>query len=337
MNKKVTIWVCSILLVLLLAIGIGLLVAAEHREVPSIRFMGNVTVEDGVPNPAKEYTEFVVEKDGKYCWSYQWKGEPGIITGMSIFSPEGEAVFSCTADWCYAQSVEMELKKGTYDVEITYITNTEAFRLFLEEHGMNEAGADDYEYAANGTWNTEYKIALEQYMLDYVLKISFIFGAAIGLTVVGIVLAITKNGNKTKCEYDERQELVRGRGFKYGFFSMLIGNGIFIMLKVLGVTLFDNIEAAMMISIIIGVCIFASYCIWNDGYFALNENRRKLYIVLGVIGGINIIVSIGNIVHGSILEEGRLTLQSGNLFVAIVFIVIFIVLLLKQIKDGKED
>ena len=130
MNKKVIIWISSIAIVLLTVLGFGLIAMEADNEMPSIQFTGNVTVEDGVPNPDKERVKFIVEKDGEYFWNYNWKGEPGILTGMSIISPEGKAVFACTADWCYAQSVVMELKEGIYEVEVTYITNTDAYNLF---------------------------------------------------------------------------------------------------------------------------------------------------------------------------------------------------------------
>ncbi len=337
MNKKVVIWVSSIAIVLLSVFGVGLIAIMSHKEMPSIQFTGNVTVEDGVANPVGERIEFVVEEDGEYFWSYEWKGEPGILTGMCIVSPEGEEVFVCTADWCYAQSMNMELKKGTYAVEVTYITNTDAYNLFLTEHGMEKTESDEYEYAANGTWNTEYSVSLEKNMVDFVFGITLVISATIGLLLAAIILAVTKNGDKAKCKFDERQELVRGRGFKYGFFTMMISSGILIALNALEVTLFDNSEAAMLLSIILGVSVFAGYCIWNDGYFALNENRGKLLVILGFCGLLNTAVSVGNIIHGNILENGALTFSSGNLFIAIMFVAIFIVMLLKHIKDGKED
>ncbi len=338
MNKKVVIWLSSIAIVLLMILGIGLIVAEASEKMPSLRFTGNVTVENGVPTPLKERVEFVVEKDGEYFWDYRWKGEPGIITGMSIISPKGDVVFACTADWCYAQSVAMELEEGTYDVEITYLTNTDAFNLFLTEHEMDEAGSDEYEYAENGTWNTEYEIALVKAdMVHIVFKTTLLISVAIGLLIVAIILAITKDGSKAKCEFDERQELVRGYGFKYGFFTMMITNGILIILNAFEVTLFRNAETSMMISIVVGVSVFASYCIWNDGYFALNENRKRLLVILALCGLMNVVISIGYIFHGGILENGALTFRSGNLFVAVMFVEAFIVMLLKHIKDGKED
>lgn len=336
MKKKTTIWVCSILSFVLIALCVVMII----MDVPAteIAFTGNVTVEDGVPAPAGESVQFIVEEDGEYIWRYEWLGEPGMVTGMSVTSADGEDVFACTAEGCYAESVPMELEAGTYEIEVVYLTSTEAMNRFLVEHGIGEVGDDFYEYKANGTWTTEYSIGLEEASgLGIGFKVAFVIGLAVGLLVVAICVAASKKGDEVKNQFDERQELVRGQGFKYGFFTMMIANAALLVLNILEIPLFSNMEVAMTASIVIGVSVFASYCIWNDGYFALNENRRSLLIMLGLIGVLNLVIGIGNIFAGVIMENGAFTFRSTNLFCALMFIVVFIVMLAKHIKDGKEE
>ncbi len=336
MKKKIAILVCSILIVVLLALCAAMIIT--DTPATEINFTGTVLVEEGVPNPAGENKEFVVQEDGEYYWRYEWMGEPGMVTGMSVTSAEGDIVFACTAEGCYAESVPMELKAGTYEVEVVYLTSSETMNQFLAEHGIDEVGDDFYEYKENGTWTTDYSIGLEDSSdIGIGLKVAFVIGLAIGLLVVAIVFAVTKKGNETKNQFDERQELVRGKGFKYGFFTMMITNAALLFLKILEVALFSNMEVAMTASIVIGVSVFASYCIWNDGYFALNENRKSLLIIFGLIGALNLVIGIGNIFAGVIIENGALTFRSTNLFCSLMFIVVFVVLLLKHIKDGKEE
>lgn len=336
MKKKTTIWVCSILSFVLIALCVIMIIT----DVPAteIAFTGNVTVEDGVPAPAGESVQFIVEEDGEYVWCYEWMGEPGMVTGMSVNSPEGDIVFACTAEGCYAESVPMELEAGTYEIEVVYLTSTEAMNRFLAEHGIGEVGDDFYEYKANGTWTTEYSIGLEEASgLGIGFKVAFVIGLAVGLLVVAICVAASKKGDEVKNQFDERQELVRGKGFKYGFFTMMIANAALLVLNILEIPLFSNMEVAMTASIVIGVSVFASYCIWNDGYFALNENRKSLLIMFGLIGVLNLVIGIGNVFAGVIMENGAFTFRSTNLFCALIFIVVFIVMLAKHIKDGKEE
>lgn len=335
-KKKITIIICSILIVLLVALCPIMIMS--DMPVQEINYTGNVTVEEGVANPAGENIPFIVEDDGEYYWGYNWVGLPGMITGMSVKAPDGETVFACTAEGCYAESVPMELKAGTYEIEIVYLTNDDDVQAFLADNGIDEMGSESYTYIENGTWSTEYTVRLEENShLSIGVKIVFVIGLVIGLLVVAICLAVSKKGDETKNQFDERQELVRGIGFKYGFFTLMISNAVLLFLKVLEVPLFSNLEVAMTASIVVGVAVFASYCIWNDGYFALNENRKSLLIMLGLIGLMNIVIGIGNLMAGVVIENGALTFRSTNLFCALLFLVIFVVLLLKQIKDGKEE
>lgn len=336
MKKRITIVVCSILIVVLVALGVAMIIT--DAPATEVEFNGSVTVTDGVPSPTGENIEFIVEEDGEYYWRYDWEGHPGMVTGMSVTSSEGDIVFACTAESCYAESIPMELKAGTYDIDIVYLTSDEAMKEFLAEHGIEDAGSDPYDYIENGGWSTVYNIGLEDSSdLGIGLKVAFVIGLAVGLLVVVILLASTKKGDTTKNQFDERQELVRGKGFKYGFFTMMITNATLIFLNILEIPLFSNMEVAMTASIVIGVSVFASYCIWNDGYFSLNENRKSLLIMFGFIGLLNLVSGIGNIFTGGVIENGAFTFRSTNLFCSLMFIVIFIMLLLKQIKDGKEE
>lgn len=336
MKKKITIWVCSILCFVLIALGASMIIT--DTPATEIEFTGTVTVTDGVPTPAGESIQFVVEEDGEYVWVYEWMGQPGMVTGMSVTSADGVDVFACTAEGCYAESVPMELEAGMYEIEVAYLTSAETMNEFLAEHGIDEVGDDFYEYKANGTWTTEYSIGLEDASgMGIGFKVAFVIGLAVGLLVVAICVAATKKGDDIKNQFDERQELVRGKGFKYGFFTMMISNAALLVLKILEIPLFSNMEVALTASIVIGVSVFASYCIWNDGYFALNENRKSLLIMFGLISTLNLVIGIGNVFAGVIIENGAFTFRSTNLFCALMFIAVFIVMLAKHIKDGKEE
>lgn len=63
---------------------------------------------------------------------------------------------------------------------------------------------------------------------------------AVSALLVLLLLKTTKNDGSIKCKYDERQELVRGRGFKYALFT---------------------------IGAIIGMMVYVIYAIWNEAYF----------------------------------------------------------------------
>lgn len=247
-KKKITIVIYSVLIVLLVAFACMMIVSDTPASKGSIIFKGEVTVENGVPSPASETKEFVVEEDGEYYWIYNWMGEPGMITGMSIKDADGVSVFACTAEGCYAESEPMELKAGTYEVEVVYLTNDEDMRAFLADNGITEVGTELYNYAENGNWSTEYTVGLESASTTSILfKMVLILGVVIGLLVVVIILAVTKTGDDTKNQFDERQELVRGKGFQYGFFAIMISNAVLLFMKALEISLFSDLQVAMFL------------------------------------------------------------------------------------------
>lgn len=167
--------------------------------------------------------------------------------------------------------------------------------------------------------------------------LGIIYGLAIGIIIAGIILTITKKDDSTKCKYDERQEIVRGRGYKYGFFTTMVCNVLMLVLNEMDVKLFQEMSIAMFVSVLAGVGVFASYCIWNDSYFALNENFRSVMVMFIVVAFINLSTGISNVVNGTAIQNGGFTFESMNLFCGILFVLIFAVLLAKRVKDGKEE
>ena len=80
-------------------------------------------------------------------------------------------------------------------------------------------------------------------------------GLIIGIIFAIIIIKMFNKDGKAVTKYDERQKVVRGEAYKYGFFSILITCGILMVLNtqegilnVLGDTLF-------FIPIIIGVIV----------------------------------------------------------------------------------
>lgn len=339
--KKKKVIIVSLLLAILLLIGAAVfLIMKENGTDKQTNFTRTVSVTDGVANPKKDVLNLEIEHDGDYVYYLEWEAEsPGLLTGINLVSEDGESVFNCTGETAYIETMPLKLKAGNYQMEIYYIASDESLEEFFEITGL-EGFEDNEEYlfVPDGEWKTEYDISWEKAgAMSHALKVGIIIGAIIGLLVAIIVLASSKTDDSVKSQFDERQEAVRGRGFKYGFFTMILCDIIITMLKLLEVSLLQELEVAMVLSIMIGVMVFASYCIWNDGYFALNENRKQLMIFLVIIGVINLLLGVVNVVEKVAIIDGRLTFRSINLFCGLLFVVIFMVMFLKKIKDGKGE
>ncbi len=156
-------------------------------------------------------------------------------------------------------------------------------------------------------------------------------GALFGLLVAVLILKYTKTNGRIKCEYDERQAVLRGNGYRYGFFAMLICNVVYGFLEICLVGLPLTAGVAMILSVLIGLGVQIIYCIWHDCYFSLNERRPRVLIALAVIGGINLALGIYNLLDGSAMENGVLNFRCINLLCGLLFVAVFAALLMKHL------
>lgn len=128
-----------------------------------------------------------------------------------------------------------------------------------------------------------------------------------------IVFFIFTLKQSKKSNYDERQELIRGRGYKYGFLTILSLDAIFLILN--GQVKVSSL-LMIMIPLFAGVWVFSMYTIWNSAYFALDQNKVKLF------SWIFVIVGVMNCIKGI---EGPIkkTLMDSNMYYLFVGIFLF--------------
>lgn len=178
------------------------------------------------------------------------------------------------------------------------------------------------------------------------MSTEYMLGFALGILIVAVLFAIifvlasrwTKTNYFGTCKYDERQELVRGKGFKYGFFAVLIYNALYGALdSVFAERLPVETMTAMFIGILVGVLVHVCYCIWNEGYIALNENPKRLKILFAFIALLNLIVFVMNVLHGEVVVDGIYQNSIINLGCTIMFLVIFIFMFAKELSDRRDN
>lgn len=168
--------------------------------------------------------------------------------------------------------------------------------------------------------------------------LGFIVGVCIfsAIIIIPMLVGITKD-KKLKRKYDERQELIRGRGFKIAFYTVMTFN----MLYAIAMIGFEKLpiepSAVMMIIPIMGVGVYAWYCILNDGYFALNERVPQTVIVFSIIAVANLMIGINCLLDGGMIVDGVIKFECMNLVCAIFMLITVFVILIKQHRDKKED
>lgn len=105
--------------------------------------------------------------------------------------------------------------------------------------------------------------------------------AIIGGILIGLIAVIgLRKSNPTK--FDERQKMVRGRGYKYGFISMMLADiAVYLLSNLMPIPRFFFV----LIPIFISDLIFMTYTILNHAYYGYNKknNTPILLTVLGII------------------------------------------------------
>ncbi|MBQ8924481.1 MAG: hypothetical protein IJ053_06765 [Lachnospiraceae bacterium] len=165
-------------------------------------------------------------------------------------------------------------------------------------------------------------------------RIGFVVGFLLVLFVCGIFILARKKAIG-KGEYDERQELVRGRGYKLGFFTFAICNMVILCLSDGDHVMYIDVDAAMIISVLISTVVFAVYCIINDGYFGLVEKPLSSILVLLGIGIMNFAIGFAN--RSEWVVDGRLKFPIVSLACGIAMLVVSVTGLIKLGLNKREE
>ncbi len=173
-------------------------------------------------------------------------------------------------------------------------------------------------------------------------KWEYALGFIVGVVVVSAALVImmlflTSRNKKLKRSYDERQELVRGKGFKYAFYTVITLNMLYAIADIAYKRIPIEASVVMFLVAICGVGVYAWYCILNDGYFAINDKKKETIICLSAIGIFNLAIGINSAVQDGFFEDGILTYDCMNLVCGIFLLLTVIVILIKHYIDKRED
>jgi len=344
MKKKTGIIVLlSLLFFWILGLSISLLFSGEGKVVLDKTVSHQVIASGGMAASEAAVLRFDVAHTGSYVFHTQWQPEPGgLITGLTIADPEGNIVHACSAEWLMADFAPIWLKKGSYTASFRPIVNDRAFLQFLQEAGTvlakgpDETAVWDYQYAGDGTWNMEYRLQLRKSPF-FSASAGLLFGIPGGILFALLFLLISTTDTSVRRNYDERQMLKQRNAYKYAGFTMLGVTGFLLCWIVGGLPSFAKPEVLLFLIVFSWVLVYAVCAIWNDAYFALNENRSRLIGILVALTLINLLLTGITICNGELLTDGELNFHSLNLFTGLLGAAIITAILLKMQKEKREQ
>ena len=165
--------------------------------------------------------------------------------------------------------------------------------------------------------------------------LGFLTGAVCATLVALLArrMVIRKNGNP---EYDERQTLVRGKAFQYGFYALLLYNAVYAMAcAALERELMEPMLSGLL-GVYVGLLVLGLYTIWNGAFFPVGAPQRLKVWLWFVLGVVCTVLSARYAQSGAFVADGMLTLECLQPIAGGTFFVLGAAILLRQRRDRRE-
>lgn len=168
-------------------------------------------------------------------------------------------------------------------------------------------------------------------------SIGFVVGLMIAAVALVFIFRYANKDGKVRTEYDERQKAVRGKAYRYAFYAEVFAQAVVMMIFMSDIELPIENYALMFIAVIFGCTVLATYCIWNDVYWGLNNNHKRYHIIFAIAILLNLLPIIGPALGGVFFENGKIGMPMLNITVLVMMFIVYVELLVKKIKDKNDS
>ena len=360
--KKLTNILLIIIILLVTALGVLTPITFFSKKHPSYEkeFTDRITVSDefmGKVDPASTMISRHIDYEDDYIISYSWvfegtdrndilNMEPKnnvFLTSIIISDENYNEIYTTVAGSIMADT-RLHLEPGTYFITFTHHATRESFISFAKEYlcsdeeAENMADAYDFDnYVTNGEFDMNYYIKFTPQINTKLFSLWIsLFAITMIFVLVLIIVSFTLR-KKNLPDYDERQELIRGKAYRTGFYATLVFIGFAIVLDSTNSLPFLDSTILYGTTVLGGVLVFAVYCVWNEAYFGLNQKSSTAMFILAFIGILNLFIGIMNYFKGNLFFNGKLSFSFMNFVCAFMFIVLFATILLKKISNKVND
>ena len=173
--------------------------------------------------------------------------------------------------------------------------------------------------------------------LNVVLFILLVVGVSALVTIA--IIMLSRTNHSLKGEYDERQQLMKGKAFRAAFFTGLGYSLLVFLLDIVGCKIPMETGLLGLTGGMISLVVYVTIAIMNDAYIGLNEKLGSTLGLFAVCGVMNIIPAITNIRSGGFVKNGVLTNSFANVIIFAMLFIISAVLVIKHcvMNRGEES
>lgn len=168
--------------------------------------------------------------------------------------------------------------------------------------------------------------------------LGIIFAAAAIAAVLLFARAVRKEKTHGDTEYDERQLMLREKGYRLGFFVTLIAEALVLLLLEYDVIPAASATMAVYTALIAGVAVFAVFCAMQDVFFPMGEKGTTslvLWAGLALVNGLSAGIRIAN---GTMVRNGAIRFSDGSYIVnAALFLTILAACLIRRFVKEREE
>ncbi|MDE6407660.1 MAG: hypothetical protein K2K48_02715 [Anaeroplasmataceae bacterium] len=161
-------------------------------------------------------------------------------------------------------------------------------------------------------------------------------GLFISILSITLVSLMFRKKQLVKAQFDERQLKSRGDCYCISFFCLLLCLLVDGILRNMLSYDWSNYLVGVFTWGMLSIGVFAITAIWKDAYTSGNESKLRLCAFLGVIGLLDTIVGVVEIIRHGLIINGQVDVSFINLSGGIVLLVTAVNLFVKYKIDKRK-
>ena len=154
------------------------------------------------------------------------------------------------------------------------------------------------------------------------------------IVLFALVAVIAGRENRSR-EYDERQLLIRGNAYRFGYMTTIV-----LLAAACLCSSPENADLARVLTYLAffgGMGVFSVYSIWKGGFFHLHQNPVRYTVLCFVIAGLNALTTGLRLREGESLVRIFTGREAMNPLLGLLFLVVGVTILLRRMADRRED